>query len=238
MKIDKQKLIDDIKRVTSIINKPPSKKEYKEIGNYGVSTISRNFGTWNKALKEVLGFVNVEHGETLQEIICLNCKKNFMPNSSSQKYCSQSCAATASNLLSPKRKKSKICKTRGCQELIFSSHTYCPKCIEERNKAIENSPLSKFIKKRKDANRFSQVRENARRKLSNEKQECQNCKYSKHVQVCHIKPIKSFSHETLVKEVNDRSNLILLCPNCHWELDHGLLKVVGAVGLEPTTSAL
>lgn len=34
-------------------------------------------------------------------------------------------------------------------------------------------------------------------------------------------------------------NLVLLCPNCHWEFDHELLKVVvGEEGIEPPTLAL
>ena len=27
-----------------------------------------------------------------------------------------------------------------------------------------------------------------------------------------------------IKEINDSSNIVLLCPNCHWEFDRGLLK--------------
>ena len=32
--------------------------------------------------------------------------------------------------------------------------------------------------------------------------------------------IHSFNENSLVSEVNDISNLIPLCPNCHWEFDN------------------
>lgn len=49
---------------------------------------------------------------------------------------------------------------------------------------------------------------------------CQFCGYNKHVEVCHIKPIHTFSEDTLISVVNDPSNILVLCRNCHWEFDH------------------
>jgi len=46
------------------------------------------------------------------------------------------------------------------------------------------------------------------------------CGYNTHVEVCHIKPINSFSDDTLMGVVNSKDNLVYLCPNCHWELDN------------------
>ncbi|NDG25698.1 MAG: HNH endonuclease [Proteobacteria bacterium] len=46
------------------------------------------------------------------------------------------------------------------------------------------------------------------------------CIYDKHFEVAHIKPISEFSKDTLITIVNDPSNLIPLCPNCHWEFDN------------------
>lgn len=56
---------------------------------------------------------------------------------------------------------------------------------------------------------------------------CYSCGYDKHYQVCHIKAVSEFDEDTLIKEINDLDNLVALCPNCHWELDHGLLKLEG-----------
>ena len=49
---------------------------------------------------------------------------------------------------------------------------------------------------------------------------CMKCGYDKHVEVCHIKPIRQFSEDTLLSVINDKTNLLLLCPNCHWEYDN------------------
>lgn len=54
---------------------------------------------------------------------------------------------------------------------------------------------------------------------------CKNCEYEKYVEVCHIKSVSSFPDETSILEINNPENLVGLCPNCHWEFDHGLLNL-------------
>lgn len=54
---------------------------------------------------------------------------------------------------------------------------------------------------------------------------CRNCGYDKHVEICHIRAINTFPDDTPISVVNDLANLVALCPNCHWELDHGLLRL-------------
>ena len=54
---------------------------------------------------------------------------------------------------------------------------------------------------------------------------CQACDYAKHVEYCHIRPIKSFPGSTTVQKVSGPENILVLCPNCHWEYDHGLLAI-------------
>lgn len=54
-------------------------------------------------------------------------------------------------------------------------------------------------------------------------QPCAVCGYSQHVELCHIKSIRSFPETATIGEVNDPSNVIQLCPNHHWELDNGRL---------------
>lgn len=67
---------------------------------------------------------------------------------------------------------------------------------------------------------------------SKRQQVCEKCGYNKHVETCHIQDIGSFDTDTLIKEVNVPENLALLCPNCHWELDH---KLVGETRIELVT---
>lgn len=53
--------------------------------------------------------------------------------------------------------------------------------------------------------------------------ECAICGYDKYVEVCHIKAVSDFSDSILISEINAVGNLVLLCPNHHWEFDHNLL---------------
>lgn len=52
---------------------------------------------------------------------------------------------------------------------------------------------------------------------------CKNCCYNKHIEVCHIKPLKDFSKDSVMADINHPDNLVGLCRNCHWEFDNGLL---------------
>ena len=168
------------------------------------------------------------------QVSCKQCEKSFFRNHSEAKksinnFCSHNCSATFNNKITPKKEKTKICKT--CDKLIFSNKTYCPDCIKIGKHAtngqfISDRTLSEELQSKKnDANRYNGIRGHARSFMSKEEQKCANCNYSLHVEVCHIKAIKDFPLNTLIKDVNSRQNLILLCRRCHWELDHNYLKI-------------
>ena len=98
--------------------------------------------------------------------------------------------------------------------------------IEKNNKLTINSVLEK-TSKYKSLHRYQPIRNDAIKlmKFANIIKQCKVCSYSAHVEVCHIKGISEFPKETLLSEVNNLDNLIYLCPNHHWELDNGLLKL-------------
>ncbi len=52
------------------------------------------------------------------------------------------------------------------------------------------------------------------------KRVCAHCGYDKHVEICHIKAVKDFPNTSTIGDINKEDNLILLCPNCHWEFDY------------------
>lgn len=132
------------------------------------------------------------------------------------KYCSQSCSASQGNRNSPRKTKTKQCK---CGQFILSNRKYCAEC---RNKDITNDLTLLEMKQRyKHLHRsstFVLVRNGARKK--NKITHCQKCGYDKHVEVCHIRPIHTFPDSAKLSEVNADDNLIVLCPNCHWEFDN------------------
>ena len=72
-------------------------------------------------------------------------------------------------------------------------------------------------------NKYNYIRRHARQKfiVSKKITKCMKCPYDKHIEVAHIKAIKDFPLDTPINIVNAEENILLLCPNCHWEFDHG-----------------
>ncbi len=60
---------------------------------------------------------------------------------------------------------------------------------------------------------------------SGRENKCAICGYSVHVQIAHIKAVSAFPDEAMLTEINHPDNLIGLCPNHHWEFDHGYLNL-------------
>lgn len=154
-------------------------------------------------------------------VSCLNCEKEFEKTVTNIKrspnnYCSRSCAASANNRANPRRVKTKECKQ--CSTKIFSNYTYCNEC----KYYIQDYTLSEIkYDKYNRASAYALVRSRSRAIGKNLGwNSCVKCGYDKHVEIAHIKSVSEFSEDTLVSVVNDPSNLIALCPNCHWEFDH------------------
>ncbi len=121
-----------------------------------------------------------------------------------------------------------------CKEWCGTGRKYCKKCREEKKINEEKELLNKLSKmKKKDccyekghiSNKYAYIRWHAQRTHKENFQSCQNCGYKKHVELCHIKPIKEWSENSLLIEINSDKNIIGLCPNCHWEFDNGILKL-------------
>ena len=97
----------------------------------------------------------------------------------------------------------------------------CDKCLKVD---WDNLTLRELQEKRSHQKSVA-VRAHARRKFlaQNSEPRCAKCGYTTHVEVCHIKPIASFPETATLQTVNSLSNLVGLCPNHHWEFDHGHL---------------
>jgi 5-methylcytosine-specific restriction endonuclease McrA len=77
--------------------------------------------------------------------------------------------------------------------------------------------------RRKNEVSVGEIRRHARLVLRFRARKCANCSYDSYVEVCHVKPIAQFDAEATLSEINDPKNLVLLCPNCHKQLDSGHL---------------
>lgn len=146
-------------------------------------------------------------------MFCANC--NTPTNN--PKFCSQSCSASYTNRVSPKRRLGKhSCKI--CLKPIKAGRSYCQNCFGSKTKDLTLEEAIYRHLHRSSA--FALVRSRARAVFKGLPQVCQTCGYDKHVEVCHIKPIKDFPLTTRLSEINSPNNLLMLCPNCHWEFDH------------------
>lgn len=171
----------------------------------------------------------------------IESRKSKYKNKEYHFFCSRSCSATYSNTVSPKRYADDVYCKGNCGKNLgkywVNTRRYCDDCLLLVNnsksivkKNISDRTLSEYLsnyKFRQAANRYSTLRKNAKKILdkTNIEKCCKNCKYDKHVEVCHKKGITEFSMDSLISEINSLENLIYLCPNCHWEFDNNLLVI-------------
>lgn len=159
---------------------------------------------------------------------CKNCGKSFDKSPAQIKrspnhFCSRSCAASLNNKNPRKRlapQQSTIDK--------YSSCMCCGKSLDYKNRRMKCdecfSPDYTLGEIQYDEHHKSSawalVRGRARRAVKDLPKVCSKCGYDKHVECCHIKAISDFPLDTKISEVNSLENIILLCPNCHWEFDN------------------
>jgi hypothetical protein len=170
---------------------------------------------------------------------CDNCGREFQKTASevrksANNFCSRSCSASFSNKLIPRRSpKIRVCAKCGTDFQIsrteFHSRLgYCPECVatspDIRNMTLAECQDRLSVKGKHPSWKNAHVR--IANRLWNKHLTvfpCQNCGYSKHVELAHKRSIQSFPLSTTLGEVNAESNNLVLCRNCHWEYDHGIL---------------
>ncbi len=166
---------------------------------------------------------------------CLQCG-NIILSKDGKKFCTKACAAVYNNSRFPKRKKLiRINKCNNCGsdfETTKSSNKrkFCSdecRSLHKRSNALNQSKCELFSSRSWQAAR-SVIQSNARNTLlsSDYKHCCHICGYDSHVEVCHIKAVSEFDNASTLREINAVENLVLLCPNHHWEFDSKLFSVI------------
>lgn len=159
---------------------------------------------------------------------CLQCGVET-PN---PKFCSLSCSSIYGNTYHPRnhenQKKPRFCKY--CNVPVTNRNRVCIDC-NPNNVDWSKRTLGELQNSAKYQVNAA-LRVVARRifRESNRPRVCQNCGYSLHVEICHIRAINSFPADTPVSVVSGIDNLIALCPNCHWEFDHHQLTIADILG--------
>jgi hypothetical protein len=113
--------------------------------------------------------------------------------------------------------KSKLCS---CGNFMCQTSKQCIECASKRVYQSPNNMLSEMNKK----HRGRMIRYHCRLAHALDlSSPCEKCGYDKHVELHHIRPVSDFPLDATIAEVNNRSNILLVCPNCHWEV-HNLNK--------------
>ena len=168
---------------------------------------------------------------------CELCKKQFIQKTYNQRFCSERCRNNSGQKRWQNNHK-KMCP-KCHKNIIWNNSDVCVSC--KTNKMVDRSTtigeyhsLLSIVGKHPSW-KNAHIRNLARdwhKELS--EMPCKNCGYSLHVELCHIKPVSSFPEIATIGEVNSKDNLINLCRNCHWELDHGFLSI-DSIGLRERT---
>lgn len=164
---------------------------------------------------------------------CKQCGDSLEEKGWTKKFCCKTCSSKYANSFKKHIKIVKNC-TRCGQEFIkdkFYCSKLCKSCKEKNdnnNEIIRNMTVQEYVDSHmysEYSNKHAGIRDLCRRWNKHlENKPCQNCGYSLHTEFCHIKEI-SKNKSLKLKEINDPSNILILCKNCHWEFDHGYLNI-------------
>lgn len=146
---------------------------------------------------------------------CPNCGKTTV----GKKFCNHSCSSSYNNSL--REKVVNLCEVCGIE--INKRNKFCKKHKEDRwtHKTIGELRL----RYGRAGDQFPIVRWHARKvaKGFGILDKCVVCGYTNHVETAHRFPLSKYTDDTLIGDINTKDNLIGLCPNHHWEFDHGII---------------
>lgn len=101
MKIPIETITEDLRKVYQKIGAPPTKIDYLKYGEYGVNTVKRRFaGSWNEAILHAIGRTRIAIRQKPKIHLCKNCGKQVKKQPSRIKknvFCNQSCSASYNN---------------------------------------------------------------------------------------------------------------------------------------------
>jgi HNH endonuclease len=173
-----------------------------------------------------------------------------------KKFCNRSCAASYNNsrYIKVVSKTGGVVNCEKCGDIVYLkkassggyiSRRFCDRCVYSiksenasgdkgffgtpHNVITKGDIRNKYGKTELFRARVSYV---ARRNYANSGKAyvCARCGYDKTIQICHIRAIADFGDEATLEEINSINNLVALCPNHHWEFDHGILSIESIVG--------
>ena len=141
-----------------------------------------------------------------------------------RKFCTRVCQN--SRVFPKKPKKSRLtgkcpeCGGPACSKISVR----CKSCRSVSTSKIRKGDL--FARRGNWQSARSTIQKHARDlAIENMPQKCFVCGYDLHTEVCHKKAVSEFPETATIAEINAPENLVMLCPNHHWEFDNGHLKL-------------
>ena len=178
--------------------------------------------------KLVMNWFDSNMGYFMIEVVCKNCGTRFEKESrhfrlaekrGANHFCNRSCSAKYNN---KKRKKApqNYCE---CGAKIQKRSTRCSSCNYEHLKKSLSGDDSEtlgeiYSRYPNDRHRASNVYAliNGRARTRHRKaDDCDNCNWGYNLVWHHVTPMSEFPMTATIAEINDRSNLMCLCRNCH-----------------------
>ena len=160
--------------------------------------------------------------------MCLLCKEPIPVRDGERvaevrrrKFCTRSHAASFNNV-GRCRVPKKVHLCLGCGSTIRLGSKLCKLCCGSKLHTTSKGEL--FARRKNWQSARSSIRRHAALvyAASGLPMQCAFCKYDRHVDIAHLRPVSSFPDSATIVEINALSNLIPLCPNHHWEHDHGM----------------
>ena len=161
---------------------------------------------------------------------CEHCSEPIVPKGREtaasmrmRRFCSLRCAglyawkATHPDF-DPRAPKCRTCDQPARKQRKGGYAKWCSECRPKSQRGTYPSDMVAYVTKAR-AKRYG-ITYHAETMMCDVPRICAHCGYDKHVEIAHVKPVSSFPQTALLLEINSRSNLLHLCPNCHWEFDH------------------
>lgn len=172
--------------------------------------------------------INQRRPARLHSGICKGCGEPFSRKLTGHKdkglFCTRRCSAIHTNAQrtrsGPRIKPRPPCPNCGKPKNYGSRE-----CQECRNADFNTRTLGELRLGRNVFAFHAKVRGLARSAYKGSRS-CAACGYLLQVDICHIRPVSDFPDSATLAEVNGDANLMALDKRCHWEFDHGYLRLV------------
>ena len=160
--------------------------------------------------------------------VCAYCRNPILPKPGEalhavriRKFCNRKCSFECSHAAGKMGRKAPR-KLRICASCDSALTTYATKFCTSCWKA---KCVATHMRTKGDSS-HREIRNHAVYVAKHRPRVCISCGYNKFAETAHIRPVADFPATATFAEINHPTNLVMLCPNCHWEFDHQMMSLL------------